>query len=197
MFWGAAYSLTGTSTRSARVSFDQDSLGSSFSVCVFVTPPTVTGDPFIGKNPLDWVRSKYYAGEVVAFTSASALPVGPGEGSYGAFKIIQGFVSLNAKLKEFIDSVEPKDVEKHLHSHLLWKVGKVRRRYIIRPCFRWLNAFKKGAKEVDLSKVPTLEVTVFSSKLKGLRDDVPFPEYEDAIAHPDITEGKRGGSKSL
>jgi len=160
---------------SARVSFDKDSLGSSFSVCVFVTPPTVTGDPFIGKNPLDWVRSKYYAGEVVAFTSASALPVG--EGSYGSSKIIQGFVSLNAKLKEFIDSVEPKDVEKHLRGHLLWKIGK-------------------GAKEVDLSKVPTLEVTVFSSKLKGLRDDVPFPEYEDAIAHPDITEGKRGGSKS-
>jgi len=163
---------------SARVSFDKDSLGTSFSVCVFVTPPTITGDPFVGKNPVDWIPSKYYAGQVAAFTATSR----EGLGLYGAPKtnanIIQGFVSLNDKLKEFIDSVEPKDAEKHLRDHLLWKV-------------------EKGGKEVDLSKLPTLEVTIFSSKLKGVRDDVPFPEYEDAVAYPGITEGKRGGSKGL
>lgn len=51
-------------------------------------------------------------------------------------------------------------------------------------------------KEVDLSKLPTLEVTVFSAKLKRVRDDIPIPIYEDAVEHPDITRGKKGGTKS-
>ena len=44
--------------------------------------------------------------------------------------------------------------------------------------------------------MPTLEVTVFSSKLKGVRDDIPIPIYEDAVEHPEVTRGKQGGTKS-
>jgi len=159
---------------SARVSVDKDTLGISFAVYILVTPPSLNGDPVAGKEPLDWIKSKYYSGEVAA-------PAGLGRRTYGSnAEIIEGFVSLNDKLKEFIGTVELDDVKGHLRNHLIWKVGKSGR----------------GDKEVDLSKLPTLEVTVFSSKLKGVRDDVPLPIYEDAVEHPGITKGKQGGVKS-
>jgi len=162
---------------SARVIVDKDTLGVPFSVYILVTPPSLTGDPPIGKDPIDWIKSKYYSGEVAA-------PTGLAKKAYGSsgadLEIIEGFVSLNEKLKEFTGSVEPDDVEKHLRNHLIWKVGK----------------FGRGDdKEIDLSKLPTLEVTVFSSKLKGVRDDIPIPIYEDAVEHPGITKGKQGGVK--
>lgn len=47
--------------------------------------------------------------------------------------------------------------------------------------------------ELDIDKLPSLEVAVMSSKLKeqtGL-----FPEYEPPVVHPEITSGKKGGVK--
>lgn len=108
--------------RSARVIVDKDTLGVPFTVYILVTPPSLIGDPLAGKDPLDWIKSKYYSGEVAA-------PTGLGGRTYSSTEtnavIIEGFVSLNDKLKEFIGTLEPDDVEKHLQSHLIWKVGKV------------------------------------------------------------------------
>ncbi|KLO14548.1 hypothetical protein SCHPADRAFT_927808 [Schizopora paradoxa] len=165
---------------SARVVVDKDTLGVPFTVYILITPPSLTSDPLAGKDPLDWIKSKYYSGEVAAMTGFGGRSYGSTNADVSA-EIIEGYVSLNEKLKEFIGTLEPEAVEEHLRGHLLWKVGK---------------SGRGENKEVDLSKLPTLEVTVFSAKLKRVRDDIPIPIYEDAVEHPDITKGKQGGTKS-
>jgi len=116
--------------RSVRASVDEDSLGTSFNIYIFVTPPNSTGDPLVGKDSLDWIESIYFAGEVAVFT---------GEESYGSSgmdtDIIQGFVQLYGKLKEFISSIEPDDVEKYLRDHLLWKAAEVRDSFAIHQTY--------------------------------------------------------------
>jgi len=77
------------------------------------------GDPLAGQHVIDWLPSKFYVGEIAALSECDI----PGK----AFQhIIEGYLSLNAGLKEFLGSLEPEEVEKYLRDHLLWKVGKVR-----------------------------------------------------------------------
>ena len=109
--------------RSARVIVDKDTLGVPFTVYILVTPPSLTSDPLAGKGPLDWIKSKYYSGEVAAMTGLGGRTYGTAITNKDA-EIIEGYVSLNDKLKEFIGTLEPDAVEEHLKGHLLWKVGK-------------------------------------------------------------------------
>jgi len=133
----------------ARVIVDKNALGSNFCVYVFITPPNETGDPFIGKDILEWIPSKYFAGLVAALADFGGEAFGY---TNLDVEMIEVGVSLNYKLKEFIHSLEPEDVEKHLRDHLLWKVGKL------------VPGIGRREGDIDLSKLPTLEVTVMRAR---------------------------------
>lgn len=45
--------------------------------------------------------------------------------------------------------------------------------------------------EYDLDNLPSLEVTVMSTKVEDASG--PLPEPQPAVCHPTVTEGKKGG----
>ncbi|KAJ7480970.1 hypothetical protein FB451DRAFT_986454, partial [Mycena latifolia] len=91
---------------------------------------------------------------------------------------VEGFVHLNEGIIENsgLHSLEPNVVEPYLKNNLHWRVQKA------------------GGQPIELSHVPSLEVTVFATPL-SFPPGSDFPVPGERQHHHRITAGRPGGSR--
>ncbi|KAE9400782.1 tyrosinase [Gymnopus androsaceus JB14] len=152
----------------ARVQIKKHEVGGSFKVLFFL------GN--IPNDPREWSTAESFVGAFHGFVNTSAERCANCRRQQDV--VLEGFVHLNdgiAKISN-LNTFDPAVVEPYLTSNLHWRVQKV------------------STEVVDLSAVPSLQVTVTSTRLT-LPPGAPFPVPGETQHHHGITHGRPGGSR--
>ncbi|KAI9508871.1 photo-regulated tyrosinase [Russula earlei] len=152
----------------SRVHVKKYELGGSYSVLIF-----------LGEVPDDasqWRRCHTFVGAHVTFANSAASQCGNCSEQADAYS--EGFVHLNQAIYERsgLPSYEPSEVVRYLKDSLHWRV----------------QAADRSA--VELSKLPSLEVTVSQTPLTQEPSGL-FPILGEPIFHHHITFGRLGGAR--
>jgi len=152
---------------SARVHVKKYEIGGSFKVLFFLGS--------VPSDPGEWSSADHFVGAFHGFVNTSAGRCANCRTQQDAF--LEGFVHLNdgiARLSN-LHSFEPAVVKPYLTSNLHWRVQKT------------------SGEVVDISTVPSLEVTVTANHLT-LPPGAHFPIPGRTHHHHGITHGRPGGS---
>ncbi|KAJ7775767.1 tyrosinase [Mycena maculata] len=157
----------------ARIQVKKYEVGGSFSVLLFLGA--------VPDDPKQWRSSPNFVGAHQAFVNS--VPERCANCHRNRDALVEGFVHLDEGIIEHsgmgehggLGSLEPNDVEPYLEENLHWRVQKA------------------GGQAVDLSNVPSLEVTVFATRL-SLPAGSAFPVPGERSHHPSITQGRPGGT---
>ncbi|KAJ7501098.1 tyrosinase [Mycena galericulata] len=152
----------------ARIQVKKYEVGGSFLVLLFLGS--------VPDDPKQWRTSSQFVGAHHVF--ANSVPDRCANCRANRDAEVEGFVHLNDGIIEHshLGSLEPDVVAPYLKQNLHWRVQKA------------------GGEAVDLSNVPSLEVTVFATPLT-FPPDSDFPVPGERQHHHGITEGRPGGSR--
>ncbi|KAJ7476711.1 tyrosinase [Mycena latifolia] len=152
----------------ARIQVKKYEVGGSFLVLLFLG--TVPDDPKQWRTSPNFVGAHHVFANSVPNRCANCRAHGDAE--------VEGFVHLNEGIIEHsgLHSLEPNVVEPYLKKDLHWRVQKA------------------GGQPVELSHVPSLEVTVFATPL-SFPPGSDFPVPGERQHHHRITAGRPGGSR--
>jgi len=153
---------------SARIHFKKYELGGSFTVLIFL------GD--VPKDPSQWRKCDSFVGAHHAFVNSAASQCGNCRNQADVYS--EGFVHLNSSIakRSGLSSYEPEKVVPYLKEKLHWRV----------------QSGNRG--EVELGKLPSLEVTVAQTPLTQ-EPGAPFPIPGRPVYHHHITYGRPGGAR--
>ncbi|KAJ7711400.1 tyrosinase [Mycena metata] len=154
----------------ARIQVKKYEVGGSFSVLLFLGA--------VPDDPTQWRTSPNFVGAHHVF--ANSVPDRCANCRTHRDAEVEGFVHLDDGITDHsgLGSLEPNVVEPYLTHNLHWRVRKA------------------GGEVVDLSSVPSLEVTVFATPLT-LPPGSDFPVPGERRHHGGITHGRTGGSRNV
>ncbi|KAJ7674241.1 tyrosinase [Mycena rosella] len=154
----------------ARIQVKKYEVGGSFLVELFLGT--------VPEDPKHWRTSPNFVGAHHVF--ANSVPDRCANCRTHRANQVEGFVHLNDGIIEHsgLHSLEPDVVEPYLIQNLHWRVQKA------------------GGEPVDVSHVPSLEVTVFATPLT-FPPDSDFPVPGERRQHHRITHGRPGGSRDV
>ncbi|KIK59858.1 hypothetical protein GYMLUDRAFT_44328 [Collybiopsis luxurians FD-317 M1] len=153
---------------SARVHIKKYEVGGSFKILFFLGS--------VPNDSSEWNTSSHFVGAFHGFVNSSAGRCANCRRQQDV--VLEGFVHLNdgiARLSN-LNSFDPQVVEPYLKDHLHWRVQKT------------------SGDVVDISTLPSLEVTVVSTRLT-LPPGGMFPVPDETHHHHRITHGRPGGSR--
>ncbi|KAJ6580116.1 tyrosinase [Mycena vulgaris] len=153
----------------ARIQVKKYEVGGSFAVLLFLGA--------VPDDPKQWRTSSNFVGAHHIF--ANSVPDRCANCRTHRDAEVEGFVHLDEGIAEHsgLGSLEPNVVEPYLKHNLHWRIQKA------------------GGQVVDLSAVPSLEVTVFATPLT-LPPGSDFPVPGERRHHGGITHGRSGGSRN-
>jgi len=151
-----------------RIHFKKYEVGGSFAVLIFL------GE--VPEDPSQWHAASTFVGAHYAFVNGAASQCDNCRKQ--ADLVVEGFVHLSSTIAERsgLSSFDPTVVVPYLKENLQWRVQAVDRT------------------EVDLSRLPSLEVTVVSTPLTQAPGAI-FPIPGDQQYHHHITHGRPGGAR--
>ncbi|KAJ7269098.1 tyrosinase [Mycena rebaudengoi] len=152
----------------ARIEVKKYEVGCSFLVLLFLG--------VVPDDPKQWRSSPNFVGAHNVF--ANSVPERCANCRTNRNVEVEGFVHLDEEIAEHsgLDSLAPDVVKPYLKQNLHWRVQKA------------------GGEAVDLSNVPSLEVSVFATPLT-LPPGSSFPVPGERHQHRSITRGRPGGSR--
>jgi tyrosinase len=151
-----------------RIHFKKYELGGSFAVLIFLGQ--------VPNDPSQWRTAPTFVGSHHAFVNSAASQCDNCREQ--ADLVVEGFVHLNSAIAERsgLSSFDPSVVGPYLKENLHWRI----------------QAADRSA--VDISRLPSLEVTVVSTTLTHAPGSV-FPIPGDPQYHHHITYGRPGGAR--
>ncbi|KAJ8091668.1 hypothetical protein AAF712_005919 [Marasmius tenuissimus] len=153
----------------ARIRVKKYEVGCSFAVPVFLGS--------VPDNSAEWLTCDHFVGAHHAFVNSSPDRCGNCRTQQNI--TLEGFVHLNDAIVSMsgLNSLEPSVVEPYLTRELHWR------------------AIKNSGEVIELSQLPSLEVTVIVTRL-GLPPGSMFPVPEETRHCHGVTEGRPAGARS-
>jgi tyrosinase len=174
-----------------RIHFKKYELGGSFAVLIFLGQ--------VPEDPSQWRTAPTFVGSHHAFVNSVASRWDNGRDQEDI--VNEGFVHLNSAIAERsgLSSFDPSVVIPYLKENLHWRVQAVRV-ILLYPAadlaitYAFSTKLQGDRTAVDISKLPSLEVTVVSTPLTHAPGSI-FPIPGDAQYHNEITYGRPGGAR--
>jgi len=153
----------------------------------------------VPKDPSKWRTSPTFVGGHYSFVNSAAGQCTNCRDQ--ADLVIEGFVHLNKAIasRSGLSSYDPSVVTPYLKDNLHWRVLTVRvipslsRSPIFPSLTPFPTSFQASGKAVELSKLPSLEVTVSATPLT-YEPGTTFPSAGEPDYHHHITHGRAGGA---